>query len=916
VSAARQDDASPRLPLRAVVRGLAGTALVAAALELGAPAVARSGGPGLLAAATVVVGLVALRHTRHLGSGAAAPWRAFAAIAGLLALGQLIRALAATGVNPSRAGLSDVVLTATGPVAVLVCVRLVRSAGGRLRARAVLDAAVALVALGLLVEMLAGVTLDRTGAGADLLIAVGYPSVSAVLCAVGLITFAAVTAPRRRAAAWLVLCFGSLALAMASGSLALAAPGPALDVLTSTAYLVVLGSAALALAADPGPQARTDGPTSSVPLSGVVVSYCVSFGVVLLALSAWVLGRPLIPREAAALTALILLTFLRTLVWAAEGARLTRQILRTEAYFRTLVDGAADVTLVLDAQARITWASGAGRPGAWSARDLEGRPLADFVHEEDRTEFQRALHPGSDRSAEPAPVFRLRARDGGWRRFETVRTTSAAGLSRHPGAASSAGSDGLVLHLRDVVGHRSTELELERLAYTDYLTGLPNRARLMGALATARTRAADGERACLLLLDLDGFKPVNDIAGHEAGDQLLVQVATRLRGTVRDRDLVSRLGGDEFAVLVPDGIEEAGALAERIVAHLRGVRPTAPPSGQGEAELVFDVTASIGVAELDPADDAATTIRNADLALRTAKAAGKNQVCRHGDAVDSSSGRRTALARDLPAAIEQGRLRVVYQPVVGVVERRVLGLEALVRWDHPELGPIPPDEFIPLAEDDGLIVPLQRFVLRTATAELAGLTAEGHDLKLSVNVSVRHVQAGCLAPDVATALTAAGLPPERLMLELTESVMLDDDDRLHSDLSTLRGMGCVISLDDFGKGYSSLAYLARLPVDILKMDREFVADIETDERAAALVASIVELGRTLGMDVVAEGVETEAQLVALAGMGCRFLQGWLLGRPVPPAQLRAVVEGFDPAVLDVVASSLVDEGVHMVGRPV
>jgi EAL domain-containing protein (putative c-di-GMP-specific phosphodiesterase class I) len=329
---------------------------------------------------------------------------------------------------------------------------------------------------------------------------------------------------------------------------------------------------------------------------------------------------------------------------------------------------------------------------------------------------------------------------------------------------------------------------------------------------------------------------------------------------------------------------------------------------------VFDVTASIGVAALDPADDAATTIRHADLALRTAKAAGKNQVCRHDDAVDSASGRRIALARDLPEAIEQGRLRVVYQPVVGLAARRVLGLEALVRWDHPVLGPVPPDEFIPLAEDDGLIVPLQRFVLRTAAAELAGLLAEDRDLKVSVNVSVRHVQAGCLAPDVALALTAAGLPPERLILELTESVLLDDDDRLHSDLATLGDMGCVISLDDFGKGYSSLAYLARLPVDILKMDREFVAGIETDERAAALVASIVELGRTLGMDVVAEGVETPGQLAALAGMGCGFLQGWLLGRPVPPEQLRGLLDSFDPAVIDAATSSSLDDDVHMVGH--
>jgi diguanylate cyclase (GGDEF)-like protein/PAS domain S-box-containing protein len=708
-------------------------------------------------------------------------------------------------------------------------------------------------------------------------------------------------------------------VAMAAGSLAAARPEPWLDVLTSTGHLGVLATAVLALTADPGARARTGEPTATVPLTGVVVGYCVSFAVVLLALGAWVLGRPLIPREAAAVTALLVLTFVRTLVWAAEGARMTRQILRAEAYFRTLVDRAADVTLVLDAQGRITWASTAGRrPGGWAPRDLEGAPLADFVHEEDRAELQRALDPARSGDDESEPAFRVRTRDGSWRLVETVRSVSTAGLPRSARDGASPGGDGTVLHLRDVVGRRSAELELERMAYTDYLTGLPNRARLMAALADARARAGAGEEACLLLLDLDGFKPVNDIAGHEAGDRLLVQVGARLRATVRDRDLISRLGGDEFAVLVRAGLREATALAERIVADLRDVRPTAPARGT-TGELVFDISGSIGVTELDPADDTAGTIRQADLALRTAKAAGKNRVCRHGDALDSASGRRTRLARDLPAAIEQGQLRVVYQPVLGLAERRFLGVEALLRWDHPTLGTVPPDEFIGLAEDDGLIIPLQRFVLRTAAAELAGLVAEGRDLKLGVNISVRHVQAGCLVPDVASALATTGLPPGRLMLELTESVLLDGEDRLRSDLATLGEMGCIISLDDFGKGYSSLAYLARLPVDVLKMDREFVAGIETDRRSAALVASIVDLGRTLGMDVVAEGVETRGQFVALAGMGCGFLQGYLLGRPVPPAELRALLDGFDTDLLAGVdlagAQPELDTAVHTVGRP-
>jgi diguanylate cyclase (GGDEF)-like protein len=467
-----------------------------------------------------------------------------------------------------------------------------------------------------------------------------------------------------------------------------------------------------------------------------------------------------------------------------------------------------------------------------------------------------------------------------------------------------------VLHLRDVAGRRSTELELERLAYTDYLTGLPNRARLMAALTSARSRAAAGEPASLLLLDLDGFKPVNDIAGHEAGDDLLVQVAARLRATVRNQDLISRLGGDEFAVLVRDGIEEATALAERIVADLRTVLPAAGVADR----LVFDVSGSIGVTALDPADDESTTIRQADLALRAAKASGKSCVRTSGQAIDSATGRRTRLARDLPAALEQEQFRVVYQPVVDVVERRILGLEALVRWDHPVLGTVPPDEFISLAEDDGLIVALQRWVLQEATTDAAALLAAGWDVQMGVNVSVRHLQAGCLAPDVATALAESGLPPHKLILEITESVMLDAEDRLESDLATLKGMGCVLSVDDFGRGYSSLAYLARLPVDILKLDREFFADVERDERAAALVSAIVELGRGLGMDVVAEGVETAGQLTALRGMHCRDVQGWLFGRPVPLPQLVRQLETFDPDVLDTTPVSEMDTRVHTVGQ--
>ena len=327
--------------------------------------------------------------------------------------------------------------------------------------------------------------------------------------------------------------------------------------------------------------------------------------------------------EAVTVTLLMLLTFVRTLVWAADGARLTRQVLRTEAYFRTLVHRAADITIVLDPQEQITWASSAGQgPSAWSARDLEGRRLQDFVHPDDRHELQRALDPAAGLGDGRGPVFRLRSRDGGWRQFETIRTASSAGL---PGESGPGNRDGLVLHLRDVAERRSTELELERMAYTDYLTGLPNRARFMAALEAARARAAEGEPGCVLLVDLDGFKAVNDVAGHEAGDQLLCEVAALLRAGARDRDLVARLGGDEFAAAGArhrrGGHRPRPAARRAAAPHL----PRADPGRRGPG-FAFPVSGSIGLAQLQPGDEATTAIRHADLALRAAKAAGKDCV--------------------------------------------------------------------------------------------------------------------------------------------------------------------------------------------------------------------------------------------------------------------------------------------------
>ncbi|TQN41784.1 PAS domain S-box-containing protein/diguanylate cyclase (GGDEF)-like protein [Blastococcus colisei] len=893
-----------RLESRTAYLVLAAIALVMAVLRLAAPSAGMT--PPLLALASGLTATVVFRHAALLPTRSARPWRALGLAGVFLAVGQAVATV--TWVGPERGNWGDVPTLLAVPAVVAACLLLLPpSAGRRIGSRVLLDGAVVLVAVALLGAVILRDVMARTDGAASALITVGYPAVGALLCGVGLVALARVHDARRPAAAWLLVAVLAMTVVAVSGALGRYLGSDTAAVLTQTAWTAMLAAAIRAVDTDPGEPEEVLEPSGSLPLLGFLLSTVSSYAVGGLVLVQLIGGRSASMLEGLGLGALLTLSFVRQLLWARDGARLTGRLQRTEAYFRALVNSAEDVTAVVDAQGTVTWLSGAVRAQlGWAAQDLTGRNLTVLLHPDDRGMVDRAsaVLSGARPTGLPATV-RLRTQDGGWRDVE-VSGAARAGV---PGTAL---RDGLVLHLRDVTERRAGQRELERLAYTDFLTGLPNRARLMAALATARAQAASGEAACLLLLDLDGFKPVNDIAGHEAGDHLLVQVADRLRANVRDGDVVGRLGGDEFALLVRNGMEEATALAERIVADLHTVRPDVGARGYADG-VVFDISGSIGVTELNPADEVATTIRRADLALRAAKAAGKNCVRTAGHTIDSAMGRRAQLAADLPTALEEEQFRVVYQPVAGVEDRRILGLEALVRWDHPVLGTVPPDEFIELAEADGLIVPLQQWVLRKATADFAGLLVDDRDLKLGVNVSVRHLQAGCLAPDVAAALADSGVPPHRLMIEVTESIMLDAEDRLQSDLATLRDMGCIISLDDFGRGYSSLAYLARLPVDVLKMDREFIGDIESDPRGAALVAAVIDLGRTLGMDVVAEGVETAGQLHALRDMECRYVQGWLLGRPMAIEDLPAFLEAFDPAILDAQPSD-VDTDVHLVGQ--
>ncbi|RBY82040.1 hypothetical protein DQ238_05365 [Geodermatophilus sp. TF02-6] len=862
---------------------LAALAVAAAVLELTAHPQVHRLVPACLALGSGAAALVVERCAARLPGRSGRPWRALALAAALLAGGQVLATLRAAGADLAEGGLEDVPMLLAVPIAISAAVALPPPRSTRrLGSRVLLDAVVVTGAVGVLGHLLLADLLAGVDGAADGLISAGYPAVGAVLCGVGLVTVTAVRSVRRRAAGWLLAAFVLMAVVAVGGALGRTLGGTTPTVVTELAWLGMLAAGVLGVGADPGEPAASASDRPTLPQRGIVLASGAASGVLLVLFAVASSGRPLPPVEAGGGAALVVLTCARSVLWAVDGSRLTRRLRRAEGYFRALVDSGDAVTVVLDGAGRVGWASGpvAAQLG-WSEGELAGRLLPTLLHDGDRDLVVRvsaAVRAGTPLAALPATV-RLRTRDGAWRDVEVSGAARAA-------AKGTGGDDGLVLHLRDVTDRSCTQRELERMAYTDSLTGLANRARFAAALAEV---CAGTEPGCLLLVDLDGFKAVNDVGGHDVGDRLLREVAGQLRAAARDDDVVARLGGDEFAVLVRTGRAEATALAERLVALLdRDHRPAAP-DGSTRGSLVFPVSGSVGLAELAPGGDPAEVLRRADLALRTAKAAGKNCVRATGEGLEQVIDRRAGLARDLPAAIAGGGLSLVFQPVVGVVERRVLGVEALVRWQHPVLGAVPPEELIGLAEDDGLVVPLQRWVLGAATAAVAPLLAEGHDLKLGVNVSVRHLQAGCLAADVARALADSGVPAHRLVLEIAESVLMGAEDRAEGDLAALRAAGCVLSLDDFGKGPSVLARLARLPVDVLKMDRGFVAHVEDDPRAAALVASVVDLGRTLGLDVVAEGVETPGQLAVLRRLGCRFLQGHLLGRPVPAGQLRALL---------------------------
>jgi diguanylate cyclase (GGDEF)-like protein len=444
---------------------------------------------------------------------------------------------------------------------------------------------------------------------------------------------------------------------------------------------------------------------------------------------------------------------------------------------------------------------------------------------------------------------------------------------------------------QDITAQKRIEAELERLACHDALTGLANRSLFTEKVGAALARMRrQGETFSVLMLDLDRFKTVNDSFGHPAGDALLREIARRLLNTVREVDCVARFGGDEFAVLqtcCEDQKAGVVALSDRILAAV-----TEPYDLNGR-KFILETSIGIALAPQD-GDDVDALIQHADLALYRAKTEGRNRYCFFTASMEAEARNRRDLEDDMRKALSRRQFELHYQTIVDLESRQCCGVEALVRWCDPQRGILLPDRFIPVAEDSGLIVPLGEWILRQACADAVKWPPR---FKVAVNLSPAQFKHGDLLEALKSALDDTGLAPERLELEITETVLLENNAENLAILRAIKNLGVAIVLDDFGTGYSSMTYLRIFPFDRIKIDQTFIQNMTDQAADAAIVCAIAGLGRNLGIATVAEGVETEEQLIALRAAGCQFAQGYLFSRPVPAAKLafeRPIVLERDP----------------------
>ena len=560
--------------------------------------------------------------------------------------------------------------------------------------------------------------------------------------------------------------------------------------------------------------------------------------------------------------------------------RARREVARLVRRHEVLAANSADATILVDRHGTVVEAS-SSYPTVIGDPDAEpvGRNVFARLHPDAHAEAKRALEGvlasvGGRVDAE-LPIVN----ENGLERWMSVRVTN---LLDDPDV-------GLVLiNLHDITDRKVAEEQVLHQARHDPVTGAANRGLLVDVMSRANGRTGDsGSSSAILLLDLDDFSSVNERLGHDGGDVLLRQVHQRLLATVRAGDTVARLGGDQFAMLVAlraSGPDDAVAMATRIIQRMAD-----PFRINGETVVVG---ATIGVAEAVVGVDPDSLLRDAAVALSHAKSTGSREIVVFDQALRDAAIDRLRLEADLVVALERSQFELHYQPLVGLRDASVVGVEALLRWEHPDVGLIPPDRFIPLAERNGLIVPIGEWVIRQACAAAARWTEQmGRDVEISVNVSARQLNSDTLVPTIRLALAETGLPASSLVVEITETDLVTDPELASRRLTAVRDLGVRVAIDDFGTGYSSLSYLQQLPVDILKIDRSFIAGIVADAAPPALVKGLVELAHTLGLDTVAEGVEHPHQLAFLRSIGCRHGQGYLFARPAPEASVVAIIGG-------------------------
>lgn len=571
-----------------------------------------------------------------------------------------------------------------------------------------------------------------------------------------------------------------------------------------------------------------------------------------------------------------------------------------EARFRSLVQNAVDAVVVLDADGRVVYQTpSTARVLGWDGEAIDHCVLAELVHPDDRAVLSSVL---SAPAGEGAREWRGRRGDGTWSSFEV----DVADLRGDRSVA------GVVLTMRDTTRRKSLEAELRRRAFHDSLTGLANRAlfvdRVGHALALDERRGAG---VAVLFLDIDDFKLVNDGLGHNVGDDLLVAVGQRLGRSVRPGDTVARLGGDEFALLLEDGNmpSAADSVARRIADSL------AEPFPVGGKDIAVRMSMGIAIGGSGSLE-ASELLRHADIAMYVAKQSGKGRCERFVPEMHDDARRRLDLASDLPAAIMEPQLHLLYQPIVDLATGKPVGAEALVRWNHPQYGPLSPTEFIPIAEATGIVVRLGRWVLEEACRVAEGWRSDGwDDLYVTVNVSGRQLREASLVDDVVLALASSGLPAQHLVLEVTESALVENMEVARERLLQLKDLGLRVAVDDFGTGYSSLSYLSGFPVDVVKIDKSFVDRVGVGDEGCAMVRAVVDLGASLGLTAVAEGIEEPEQVPVLRRLGCGSGQGYLFARPMAAAAVGALVAGASGLPEGAIVTAVAIEGSDGPMRP-